>query len=149
VSPPQDFLDACHCSNSQEAMAILSGANDNETISRAAWQAVAMLAPPQEVHELFNSGQAPYKPYMIWQHRYDKHVAETLAQRSRENAEEHNLSSADQMLSILQDQQQTTARRIAAAYGLGDCKYRPAILSLIEMMGTEDFNFAFACSDAL
>ncbi len=144
---PQDFLEACHSTTWQEARNLLPGDHLEEATRSAAWHAVAIMAPPAEVHELFHSGQAPERPYLIWQNRYDKHAAQALKRQSDEAAKEHNLDSEATMLAVLQDPAEQTDRRLAAIQALSQLRSRSAILPLISAMREEPL--ANACAHAL
>lgn len=149
MSHPEDYLRACNCATWQEAQQLIEIGYPDEAVLFAAWHAVAMLAPPIEVHELFNTGQAPQRPHLIWQNRYDKAALAANRRREEEEAADLQLHTIEDMLAALQDPAQPLPRRIAAATGLGTAKHRPAILPLIQAMNTEDFGLAFACSKAL
>lgn len=149
MTHPADYLRACNCANWQEAQRLIATGHPDEAILFAAWHSVAMLAPPIEVHELFNTGQAPERPYLIWQNRYDKAALLANRKRAEEEARDLQLHTIEDMLAALQDPNQPLPRRIAAAQGLGNHRHRPTVLPLIEAMNTEDFHLAFACSKAL
>ncbi len=120
-------------------------ANEEELLD--AWLALATLAPPLEVHELFSSGQAPERPYLIWQSRYDEAAARTLQERATREVDDWKLYRTEDMLAALRDIAQPLPRRLAAINSLAQLRFRPAVRPLLAAMREEPL--ANACSHAI